>query len=213
MLFRSNEQFLAYDRDNYMLVSLAPTAGTIIDISSNLTFNTSGTPRTSLTVSNLSGYTSVRLIATLSKNVVTKKIKTANKMNVMKIDRTAISGDVTKFGLSYGSIYGTRIQDEEIALGATDCYKLHAVYESINDLVPTTPKIIMQDATFFKKGTLITGKTSGAKGLVINFSGVTLGCEFVYKNNNYFLPGETVVGTNSNNQVVEGLVDDNDGSV
>ena len=209
----SDEQFLAYDKDHYMLVSLAPTAGTIIDISDKLSFNSSGTPRTSLTVSSLSGYTSVRLIASLSKNQVDKKIKTATKMNVLKVDRTSITGDVTKFGLSYGSIYGTRIQDDEISLGATDCYKLHAVYESTNDYVPTTPKILMQDATFFKKGTLITGKTSGAKGLVINFSGVSLACEFVYKNSNRFLAGETVSGTNTNDVLVEGLIDDNDGSV
>lgn len=209
----SDEQFLAYDKDHYMLISLAPTAGTIIDISDKISFNSSGTPRTSLTVSSLSGYTSVRLIASLSKNQVEKKIKTATKMNVMKVDRTAITGDVTKFGLSYGSIYGTRIQDDEIALGATDCYQLHAVYESTNDSLPTVPKILMQDAAFFKKGTLITGKTSGAKGLVINFSGVTLACEFVYKNSNRFLPGETVSGTNTNDQLVEGLIDDNEGSV
>lgn len=209
----SDQQFLAYDKDHYMLISLAPTAGTIIDISDKLTFNTSGTPRTSLTVSNLTGYTSVRLIASLSKNQVTKKIKTASKMNVLKIDRTSISGDVTKFGLSYGSIYGTRIQDDEISLGCTDAYYLHAVYESENDSLPVIPKMTMQDASFFKKGTLIIGKTSGAKALVINFSGVNLVCDFVYKNSNTFLPGETVVGTDTNDQIVEGLVDDNDGSV
>lgn len=209
----SDEQFLAYDKDHYTLVSLAPTAGIIIDISDKISFNTSGTPRTSLTVSGLTGYTSVRLIASISKNQVEKRIKTANKMNVMKLERTNIIGDITKFGLSYGSIYGTRIEDEEISLGCSDVYKLHAVYESTNDSLPIIPKILMQDAAFFKKGTLIQGKTSGAKGMVVNFSGVTLYCDFVYKNNSRFIPGETVIGTNTNDQIVEALIDDNDGSV
>jgi hypothetical protein len=209
----SDEQFLAYDKDHYMLISLAPTAGIIIDIEDKISFNTSGTPRTSLTVSNLTGYTSVRLIASLSKNQVEKRIKTASKMNVMKLERTSIIGDVTKFGLNYGSIYGTRIEDDEISFGCSDVYKLHAVYESTNDGLPSLPKILMQDATFFKKGTLIQGKTSGAKGMVVNFSGVTLYCDFVYKNNDRFIPGETVIGTNTNDQIVEGLIDDNEGSV
>lgn len=209
----SDEQFLAYDKDHYMLVSLAPTAGTIINISDKISFNTSGTPRTSLTVSNLSGFTFVRLIASISKNEVEKRIKTANKMNIMKVDRTSIVGDVTKFGLSYGSIYGTRIQDEEISLGCSDVYQLHAVYESKDDNLPVIPRITMQDAAFFKKGTLIQGKTSGAKGMVVNFSGVTLNCEFVYKNDNRFIPGEAVVGTNTNDLLIEALIDDNDGSV
>ena len=209
----SDEQFLAYDKDHYMLISLAPTMGTIIDIEDKLSFNTSGTPRTSLTVSNLTGYTSVRLIASLSKNQVEKRIKTASKMNVLKVERTSIIGDVTKFGLSYGSIYGTRIEDEEIALGCSDVYKVHAVYESTNDSMPAMPKLLMQDAAFFKKGTLIQGKTSGAKGMVVNFSGVTLYCDFVYKNTSKFIPGETVIGTNTNDQVIEALIDDNEGSV
>jgi hypothetical protein len=57
-------------------------------------------------------------------------------------------------------------------------------------------------------------KTVGIhQGLVINFSGVSLACEFVYKNSNRFLAGETVSGTNTNDVLVEGLIDDNDGSV
>ena len=211
----SDEQFLAYDKDHYNLIALSPSgvAGNIIDISDKISFNSTGTPRTSLTVSNLSGYTTVRLVASLSKNQVSKRIKTATKMNVLKLERTSISGDVTKFGLNYGSIYGTRIEDEEISLGCTDAYQLHAVYESTTDDAPQVPSITMQDATFFKKGTLIQGKTSGAKGLVISFSGVTLLCQFVYKNDNKFIPGETIIGTNTNDQPVEGLADDNEGSV
>ena len=54
----ADEQFLAYDKDHYQLVELAPTAGTLIDIAASHSFNTTGTPRTSLTVTGLTGVSS-----------------------------------------------------------------------------------------------------------------------------------------------------------
>ena len=86
----ADEQFLAYDKDHYQLVSLAPTAGTLIDIEPNLAFNTTGTPRTSLTVSGLSGVT-CRLVASISKNQAEKRLKNATEIEVMKVEKTNIS--------------------------------------------------------------------------------------------------------------------------
>ncbi|BCU96838.1 MAG: hypothetical protein CM15mV13_2950 [uncultured marine virus] len=80
---------MAYDKDHYALVELAPTAGTLIDIESNLSFNSTGTPRTSLTVSGLTGVSTVRLVASVSKNSAEKKLKNATQMEVMKVEKTA----------------------------------------------------------------------------------------------------------------------------
>ena len=166
----ADEQFLAYDKDHYQLVSLAPTAGTVIDIESSITFNSTGTPRTSLTVSGLTGVTSCRLIASVSKNQAEKKLKNATEMEVMKVERTSNSSDSVKYGLTYGSLYGTRIEDDEISLGSTDVYKIHAVYESNDNNAAVIPHLTMQDATIFKKGTIIEGQTSRAKARVVNLS-------------------------------------------
>ena len=209
----ADEQFLAYDKDHYSLVELAPTAGTIIDIEPNLTFNTTGTPRTSLTVSNISSATTCRLITSLSKNQAEKKLKNATEMEVMKVERTAISSDAQKYGLTYGSLYGTRIEDEEISLGATDVYKVHAVYESLDDNPAQIPNATFQDATIFKKGTIIEGITSKAKARVINFNPVSYVCHYVYENDQFFLLGESVRGFDANDAVITGIVNDAEGSI
>ena len=209
----ADEQFLAYDKDHYQLVELAPTAGTLIDIEPNLSFNSTGTPRTSLTVSGLTGVTSCRLITSVSKNQAEKKLKNATEMEVMKIEKTNISSDAPKYGLAYGSLYGTRIEDEEISLGSSDVYKVHAVYESLDDLSAKVPFITMQDATIFQKGTIIEGQTSKAKARVVNFNSVSYICHFVYENDKFFQLGETVQGFNANNVVISGIINDADGSI
>ena len=209
----ADEQFLAYDKDHYTLVSLAPTAGTIIDIEPNLTFNTTGTPRTSLTVSGLAGVSTCRLIASISKNQAEKKLKNATEMQVMRVEKTNISSDAPKYGLSYGSLYGTRIEDEEISLGCSDVYKVHAVYESLDDNGAVVPFITMQEATIFQKGTIIQGQTSKAKARVVDFNSVSYVCHFVYENDAFFQLGETVQGFDANNNVISGIINDADGSI
>ena len=209
----ADEQFLAYDKDHYSLVELAPTAGTLIDISSSHTFNTTGTPRTSLTVTGLTGVTSCRMITSVSKNQAEKKLKNATEMEVMKVERTANSSDNIKYGLTYGSLYGTRIEDEEISLGSTDVYHIHAVYESNDDNAATIPHMTFQDATIFQKGTVIEGQTSKAKARVVNFNSVSYVCHFVYENDNRFALGESVQGFDANGNVITGLVNDADGSI
>ena len=211
----ADEQFLSYDKDHYSLTVLGGSVatGTTIDIEPNLTFNTTGTPRTSLTVTGLTGITSCRLHTSVSKNQAEKKLKNATEMEVMKVERTAISSDAQKYGLSYGSLYGTRIEDEEISLGATDVYKVHAVYESLDDNAAQIPNATFQDATIFKKGTIIEGLTSKAKARVINFNPVSYVCHYVYENDQFFLLGESVRGFDANDATLTGIVNDAEGSI
>ncbi|BCU94877.1 MAG: hypothetical protein CM15mV6_2520 [uncultured marine virus] len=65
-------------------------------------------------------------------------------MRAMKITRTAKQQDVQRFGLLYGGLYGTRIEDTEISFGLNDVYKLHAVYESSDDNPPKIPYMYSQ---------------------------------------------------------------------
>ena len=209
----ADEQFLAYDKDHYQLVSLAPTSGTVIDMETTHSFNSTGTPRTSLTVTNLTGVTTARLITSVSKNQAEKKLKNATEMEVMKVERTANSSDNIRYGLTYGSLYGTRIEDEEISLGSTDVYHIHAVYESNDDNAAVIPHLTMQDATIFQNGTIIEGQTSKAKARVVEFNSVSYVCHFVYENDNRFTLGETVNGFDAAGNVISGLVNDADGSI
>ena len=78
----------------------------------------------------------------------------------------------------------------KISLGSSDVYKVHAVYESLDDNSAKVPFITMQDATIFQKGTIIEGVTSKAKARVVNFNSVSYVCHFVYENDKFFQLGE-----------------------
>ena len=148
-----SEQFAALDDDNYILTILAE-GGSAYSVGQNLDIEalsdsgalsvTYGADRQSITIGGLTNVTTVKLTALVSKNIVSRKIKTASKMRAMKITRTAKQQDVQRFGLLYGGLYGTRIEDTEISFGLNDVYKLHAVYESSDDNPPKIPYICSQ---------------------------------------------------------------------
>lgn len=222
----ANEQFTAIDTDNYHLAVTAVAGGSayaigdIITIQDDLsgdpaygTFNTSGTPRTTITVTNLVGITSVRLYASVSKNVLLKKIKNANKMSVFKVNRTSKQQDQIPFGLAYSNLYGTRIEDQEVSLGVKDVYKLHAVYESTDDNEAVLPSVLLVESAFFAIGSTITGKTSSSKAIVVDFNPTTLKLSLVYVTSSQLIQNEIVTGFNSLNVGIQALVSDADGSI
>ena len=217
-----SEQFAALDDDNYILTILAE-GGSAYSVGQNLDIEaladaqtltvTYGADRQSITIGGLTNVTTVKLTALVSKNIVSRKIKTASKMRAMKISRTAKQQDVQRFGLLYGGLYGTRIEDSEISFGLNDVYKLHAVYESSDDNPPKVPYIVLSEATFFAPGTVITGGTSGARAIVVSFINSTLRLYNVDLNGSQFSPGETVTGVDADNNVLTATIDDADGSV
>jgi hypothetical protein len=221
-----NLQFEAVETENYNLTVTGISGGSSYSIGDVLilqnsasgdpaytSFNTSGVPRTTITVTNLVGITSVKLNAAISKNVVTQKVKNANKMGIWKVSRTNKSSDQIQYGLAYSNIYGIRIEDKDISLGHTDVYNLRAVYESLDDNDAVIPYVTLVEAAFFATGSLITGKTSGAKAFVVDFNSGNLRLTLVYENNIPFQQNETVTGYNSNGEVVEALISDATGSV
>jgi Domain of unknown function (DUF4815) len=216
-----NEQFESIEMENYNLVVTAGTGvGDVIKVQNTssgaigyATFNTTGTPRSTITISNLTGITSVRLYASISRNVVVEKIKNANKMSVWKVNRTYKQSDQIPFGLAYSNLYGTRIEDDEISLGVKDVYKLHAVYESYDDNDAILPSVTLVESAFFNIGTIVTGKTSGAKAIVVDFNATTLKLSLVYQTTNQLIANETITGYNSLGTAIQALVSDADGSV
>jgi hypothetical protein len=218
-----NEQFEPLGRSNHALtVTAISGAGTYavgdtIDLTAgNTTFNTSGTPRSTITVTGLANATVVRLTAAVSKNVLNRKIKNSIKMTVFKVTKTTfnyINTDAAKYGLSYSNLYGTRIQDYEISLGIPDVYKLHAVYESTDDAVPRVPSCILVESTFFATGSIINGTVSGARARVVDFNSSTLKLSYIPLNNTSFNLGETITGVNLNGENISALLSDADGSI
>ena len=221
-----NEQFESVETENYNLIVTGISGGSSYTVGSVLllqtsasgtvaytTFNTSGVPRSTITVSNLVGITSVRFNCGISKNIVTEKVKNSNKMAVWKVNKTFKQGDQLQYGLSYTNIYGTRIEDSEISLGKTDVYKLRAVYESVDNSDAIIPFVTLVEPSFFATGSIVTGKTSGAKGYVVDFNTGTLKLSIVYENNIPFQQNETITGVNSNENLIDALISDSDGSI
>ena len=217
-----SEQFASLDDENYVLTIVAES-GSSYSVGDNLDIDnlndlgsltvTFGADAQSITISGLTNVNTVKLTALISKNIVTRKIKTAAKMRAMKVTRTRVNNDQTKYGLAYGNLYGTRIEDEEISFALNDVYKIHAVYESENDSDAQSPYMVLSESTFFDNGTVVVGKTSGARGRVIQFVNSTLRLYFVALNEIPFIPGETIDGVDDDSNPLQAIVDDSEGSV
>jgi hypothetical protein len=220
------QQFSAVDSRAYTLVVTGVSVGSSYTIgeiltlqttnSSNAaytTFNTSGVPRTTITVGNLVGITAVRLNASISKNAVFQKVKNATKMSVWRVSRSSNQSDQVPFGLAYSPLYGTRIEDKDISLGVTDAYKLHAVYESIDNNEAIIPYVTLVESAFFATGSIVTGRTSGAKALVVDFNSSSLRLSIVYQTDQKFIQNEIVTGVNSLGNNIQGLISDAEGSI
>ena len=177
------EAFAAMASEHYVLTVIADggdstwTNGMNIDVDSqadagNLVISF-GAQNQSFSIAGLGQVATVTLTALISKNTVTKKLKTASKMQALKVYKTNDNVDVQQTGLVYSSLYGTRVQDGDISLGINDVYKIHAIYESYDENDASPPYLTLTESVFFGTGKLVVGKTSGARGRVISFQNTT----------------------------------------
>jgi len=168
----ANETFLPYDEEDYILIR---TDGSTESLSADkFDFNAGST---SLTINGLGTNDTAKLIATLRKVNVTSKIKERQKINVLNIfnsnDSSSGIGTTTlNDGLTYGTVYGTRVQDEEISLNVPDVVKVHAVFESKDTNNPALPKVTLSsiNSSTGKTGDLLIGETF--VGSDSNFRGI-----------------------------------------
>ena len=231
-----NEQFTTLDGENYNLTinvgsndntGYGWSPGTNLDIEAESEKQTPtigvsfGANRQSLLITGLnngSGGTvndisRVTLTAAVSVNTVTKKIKTAAKMRTMKVIRTRNQTDVTNYGLSYGNLYGTRIEDEEISFALNDVYKLHAVFESEDDDDAKVPYITLTENVFFDSGSVIVGRTSNARARVVSFNANNNRLYVVPVSTEFFTTGETVDGFDDDLNALVAVVDDGENAL
>ena len=217
-----NEQFEAITNENYTLTVMGGTNGTY-PIGDQLPIDTANSgalgyttftsaDKTTIQIDNLTNITSIKVTATVSKNVTARKTKAAQQMFVMKVNKTISNKDKLNYGLTYSNLYGTRIEDRELSLGLMDGYKIHAIYESLDEQDPVVPSITLVEPTFFATGTVVTGKTSKARAHVVDFNTSTLKLTIVYLDGK-FVSGETVEGIDSNNLAISGIINDAVGSI
>jgi len=141
----SNETFLPFDEDRYILVRADGSLEPLTDDKFQF-----GSGATTLLIGNigtdLSANMEATLIATLDKVKPTAKIKRKQKINTLTINKSklvgsGIGGTTLNDGLTYGNYpYGTRVQDERISLNYGDIIEIHGVFESVDTAEASAPK-------------------------------------------------------------------------
>jgi hypothetical protein len=144
------------------------------------------------------------LIVSLKKSKVKEKIKKLNKANTLVINRSnnvasGIGATTLNDGLTYSTVYGTRIQDNEISLNVPDVVRILDIFESLDTNDPSLPSISFVPASLTGPNNVATdvligerviGSESNAVAIVVSKS--TLSIEIVYLNGITFVPGESV---------------------
>ena len=210
-----NETFLPFDEERYSLVR---STGATEPLSSDQVVITGGTIFKAYGLADNGSYgvaEKATLIATLSKTKPTAKLKIEYRVNSIIIDKSSNKASGTgsttlNDGLSYGNYpYGTRVQDKTISLNVPDIITIHGIYEAAdNDASGTLscPSVVLTAITSpstttaeYIIGEEITGQTSGAIAIVAEkVANSATKINFIYKNDNRFKEGETVISAESN---------------
>ena len=195
--------YLAFDEERYTITyedgSIEPLTSDQFNLDSSTGL---------ITFRNLSkaSATNVTLTTTQNKLDVTPKIKRRQNAGILTINRSkyAESGSsatgvgVKDNGLTYSSVYGTRVEDKEISLNTVDVKNVLAIFESFDTSDPELPTLTVSSITSpnstssdFIIGERIIGSQSRAVGRVILApSGSSI--NFVTLNDISFIPGETI---------------------
>jgi hypothetical protein len=147
------------------------------------------------------------LTATLKKvNTKTRK-KTYNRCSSLTINKTSSGVSTSTSGLTISTVYGLRVEDDEISLNVPDVESVIGIFESSSSSTPTLPSITLiglnSNILNSIKGERIIGKDTGAVASLASNDG-TNEVKFVYLNENIFSVGEKVTFEESQ---ISGTVD------
>ena len=196
-LTTTNEFFQTFDEDRY---NISYSDGSIETLKEeNLVFSTD---RKSVTLKQLdkASNTGAIFVATVKKTSIATQKKTLSRCSKLIINRSQSDGSGTSQnsladGLTTSSIYGTRVQDEEISLNVPDVLRVHAIFESNSAGDPLLPKITLinksAQLTNAIQGELVIGDITGATARVVSKSANSV--EIVYTNDILFSKEERAV--------------------
>jgi len=182
--------FEPFDAEKY---SIHYSDGSIEPLTSDqVTITNSGNDIVFSGLSKASGNATVNV--TLKKMGITSKTKVFARSQQLEVTRS--SGISTeKSNLIGSSVYGLRVEDEEISLNVPDVVNIVAILESKNKSTPSLDKLTFVSGLNLNTdaivGEKITGQESRAVGQVVNRGSNTI--EFVYLNANKFVIGENII--------------------
>ena len=154
-----------------------------------------------LTISGLSRTGNAILTCTVKRIKLSSKEKIIKRCENLIINRSKFNGSgigSTTFndGLTYSSVYGTRVQDEEISLNVPDIYRVLAIFESNDSSDPILPSIVvsLQSSSFTNNviiGEQFIGNISGTIARVVGIIGESQ-LSFVNENEKTFEINESI---------------------
>jgi phosphoribosyl-AMP cyclohydrolase len=183
-----------FDEEDYSLVY---TNGNIEPLSQR---NFSASGRT-ISLNSLSENGDAILTVTLRKTQLKARKKIAQKATTLLVDKSSnrssgVGGTSLNDGLTYSDVYGIRVQDQKISLNVCDVKRVLGVFESSSANEPELSKIEVTDlnANILNSivGELIQGQDSGTLATLVSNNGSNI-IEFVYNNENNFVPGEKII--------------------
>ena len=189
-----------YDEESYTLIY---NNGDVESLNSQQ-FSISGGRTINLV--NLSQNGTATLTATLKKRRLKSRKKVFNRSTILNINSSSSTSSGTgsttlNDGLTYSAIYGTRVQDKQISLNVPDVQRVIGIFESSSTSEPSLPKITLENLNSSilntVAGELITGEKSGSVAILVTNNSIDT-VEFIYFNENTFIPSERVLFSESN---------------
>ena len=151
------------------------------------------------------GSGTIDVIVTVYSSNRSAKAKTTERMKLLKLDKTTVSGSPNGLTTATtGNAY--RVDDERISLGTGDVFKLKAIYESSE----TFPQNVLPQFQYTNLigaigiDDVITGDTSGSRARVISTTSNIV--YFIPVDDDVFTDGETITGPNSTFQIFAGTL-------
>ena len=147
------------------------------------------------------------LTATLKKIDTKTRKKTYNRCSSITINKTSSGISTSISGLTTSTVYGLRVEDDDISLNVPDVESVIGIFESSSSSTPTLPSITINglNSNILNsiKGEKIVGKDTGSVASLVSNDGTNT-VKFVYLNENTFSIGETVTFEESQ---ISGIVD------
>jgi hypothetical protein len=181
--------YSTYDSERYTVVN---SDGSVENLdSATLTITNGGKDAEFTNLSSTAG--PCKVITTQIKSNVSQKFKKLSRCSSLVVANTKYSTPPNA-GLTYSTIYGTRVEDDQISLNTADVVFVHGVFESSTSSSPVLPSITLSGLSTVDDlivGEVFVGETSGASAIYAQKKN-TLELYLINKNSTSFILGETV---------------------
>jgi hypothetical protein len=188
----SNTDFVyaTFDEERYCLID---DSGNNIPLDESKVTIDVGGKTGSLTGLSVASASSAKLIVTQIKSNVSSKYKKLQRCSSVTLNRSKYNPVISGSGLTYSSIYGTRVEDQEISLNYPDIFEVHGIFQSSTSSDPQLPSITISglNTANIILGEVFIGNTSGAVAICVEKVSSS-SISFIYKSQNTFNVNEVI---------------------